>query len=163
MPSLRVVNEAIRRRLRAIPFLNRVPDGARDTKLDAKLRREYPGILRQVIDGGLDYQRNGLRPPSSVTNATANYLESQDTVTAWLEEACDIGPEYTAAGDALFASWRSWADKRNLAVGTWNELRATLESRRFQHTQRAGNSGTQRGFKGLRPKPHTETNAWHQR
>ena len=38
-----------------------------------------PGILRWMIDGCLDWQTNGLRRPDSVVEATAVYLDDQES------------------------------------------------------------------------------------
>ena len=71
-PSLRGVDEAIRRRLHLIPFTVTIPPDERDPDLPDKLRAEWPAILRWAIDGCLAWQREGLnhrpssgpRPPS---------------------------------------------------------------------------------------------------
>ena len=77
MPSLRSVDEAIRRRFHLIPFTITVPPDERDEKLGEKLKAEWPGILAWMIEGCLEWQRSGLAPPESVLSATASYLRSR--------------------------------------------------------------------------------------
>ena len=42
-----------------------------------------------MIDGCVSWQELGLAPPKSVTDATTAYLESEDELAAWMEEACE--------------------------------------------------------------------------
>src|ERR1700731_2062335 len=66
-PVLHNIDEAARRRFNIIPF-TRKPDKP-DRELEAKLRAEWPGILRWMIDGCLDWQANGLVRPSIIVEA----------------------------------------------------------------------------------------------
>jgi putative DNA primase/helicase len=75
-PLLRNVDEAARRRFNLVPF-NRVPSQP-DPLLEQKLKAEWPGILRWLIKGCLDWQENGLMRPKSVIQATEAYFEDQD-------------------------------------------------------------------------------------
>ncbi len=50
-PSLRSVDEAIRRRLHLIPFTVTIPLAERDPKLSEKLREEWPGVLKWALAG----------------------------------------------------------------------------------------------------------------
>jgi putative DNA primase/helicase len=75
-PVLRIVDDAARRRFNIIPF-NRKP-AKPDLLLEEKLRAEWPGILRWMIIGCLDWQRNGLVRPACVLDATEAYFSDQD-------------------------------------------------------------------------------------
>ena len=65
-PSLRSVDEAIRRRFHLIPFTITIPAEERDRELTEKLKAEWPGILSWLIEGCLEWQTEGLRPPQVV-------------------------------------------------------------------------------------------------
>jgi putative DNA primase/helicase len=86
-PSLRNVDEAAMRRFNIVPFT--VKPAQPDTTLEQKLKAEWPGILRWMIDGCLDWQENGLLRPNSVTKATADYFGEQYLFKQWLDEECD--------------------------------------------------------------------------
>jgi putative DNA primase/helicase len=60
-PVLQNVDDAARRRFNNIPF-TRMPENP-DRELEAKLMKEAPGILRWMIEGCLDWKRNGLMRP----------------------------------------------------------------------------------------------------
>ena len=98
-PGLRSVDEAIRRRLHLIPFTITIPQEERDPSLAEKLRAEFPGILAWAIQGCLEWQREGLKPPAVVRDATAEYLDAEDAVARWIEECCVIEPHVWTQSD----------------------------------------------------------------
>ena len=77
-PLLRSVDEAIRRRFHLIPFAVTIPPEERDAVLAEKLKAEWPGILAWLIEGCLEWQTEGLRPPQAVLEATEAYLSAED-------------------------------------------------------------------------------------
>ena len=83
-PGLRNVDDAMRRRFNLLPFLNKPV--VKDLQLEESLRAEWPGILRWMIEGCLEWQRDGLAPPEIVRDATAAYFEEQNVFGEWLAE-----------------------------------------------------------------------------
>lgn len=53
-PSLRNVDEAIKRRFNLVPFAVTIPENERDPELQEKLKAEWPGILQWAIEGVLN-------------------------------------------------------------------------------------------------------------
>jgi putative DNA primase/helicase len=146
-PGLRTVDEAIRRRFHLVPFTFTIPEEQRDPELTTKLRQEWPGILAWMIDGALNWQEQGLRPPEAITAATRAYLEAEDALSAWLEECCDRGdPSAWETTSSLFGSWRSWAEKAGEHPGTMKRFVQNLEARGFTWER----TRTGRGFRGVR-------------
>ena len=76
-PSLRSVDEAMRRRFHLIPFAVTIPKQDRDAQLTEKLKAEWSGILAWMIEGCLAWQRYGLNSPIAVREATEQYMESE--------------------------------------------------------------------------------------
>ena len=145
-PGLRSVDEAIRRRFNLIPFVVTIPKEERDGELADKLKSELPGILAWMIAGCTDWLASGLRPPKAVVDATLAYLESEDAVSAWLEDMAERGGEFEKSAD-LFASWSAWAERAGEYVGSSKRFGQALEKRGFtphRHAQRG------RGFRGIR-------------
>ena len=68
-----------------------IPEAERDQELSAKLKAEWPGILRWMIDGCLMWQRDGLNPPDVVKDATDSYLTGQDDLQQFIDDACVTG------------------------------------------------------------------------
>ena len=91
-PGLRSVDEAIRQRFNLIPFTVTIPPKERDEKLPEKLKAELPGILQWMIDGCASWRERGLAPPEIVTAATAEYLNAEDAIAAWLDEEAQRDP-----------------------------------------------------------------------
>jgi putative DNA primase/helicase len=147
-PSLRGVDEAIRRRLHLIPFTVTIPEPERDLDLPDKLKPEWPAILRWAVDGCLEWQRTGLNPPPAVRAATDRYLAAEDSFALWLD-AC-IEPDVNAweSNADLWASWKKWADFSGEYVGKQKSFSQTLAERSFV-PERRGHAGT-RGFRGGR-------------
>jgi putative DNA primase/helicase len=147
-PGLRSVDEAIRRRFQLVPFAVTIPPDERDETLTERLKNEWPGILYWMIKGCHDWLETGLAPPEIVKAATAAYLEAEDAVTAWLEEACERDANAWESSSALFASWKTSAEKAGEHPGTMKRLVQNLEARGFVPRRRANG----RGFEGVRIK-----------
>ncbi|MGO9048942.1 MAG: phage/plasmid primase, P4 family [Xanthobacteraceae bacterium] len=118
-PGLRTVDEAIRRRLHLVPFSVTIPVEERDLELINKLKTELPGILAWMIQGCLDWQKQGLSPPASVSDATAAYLDAEDSIAAWIEECCDRDP----------SAWECQRRSKNASAGRSKNTSAMLAIR----------------------------------
>jgi putative DNA primase/helicase len=153
-PSLRSVDEAIRRRFHLIPFSLTIPPAERDQKLTEKLEPEWPGILAWMVEGALEWQRLGLAPPRAVIEATAEYLSAEDSFGAWLDTECDRDPGASAKSSELFSSWKRWSEEASERCGSMKTMAAALQARKFEvrHT-RHGNV-----YDGIRLRPKTEEN-----
>ena len=146
-PSLRTVDEAIRRRTHLIPFNVTIPPDERDQHLAEKLKAEWPGILAWAVQGCLEWRRDGLNPPMAVRDATDDYLAAQDSFAAWLEECTEPASDWTFESSAdLFASWKQWAERVGETNGTRKRFADTLQSRGYAPKR----SNTARGFEGIR-------------
>lgn len=157
-PSLRGVDEAIRRRLHLVPFTVTIPPGERDHDLPEKLKAEWPGILRWMIDGCLEWQRYGLAAPERIKLATDDYLAAEDAFSLWLEACADVGPDQWESSGTLFASWKKWAEAAGEPVGSQKRFSAVLMDRGFS-PRRQGGTGL-RGFDGLRVLDVNATYGW---
>jgi putative DNA primase/helicase len=108
-PRLTNVDDAIRRRVVLLPF-TQTPQQV-DITLKDQLVREYPGILRWMIQGeNLRRAMGGLTAlvPAVATRATSAYLDEQDTLKAWAGERCVFGPQDQMGVTSAFEDYRSW-------------------------------------------------------
>jgi len=131
-PRLRSINEAIKRRLQLTPFTVTIPEDERDRELPDKLKAEWAGILAWMVEGCLEWQRQGLAPPAAVTEATEAYLEAQDDVAEFLAQYCTVKAGATVASSALFAAWRQFCEERNENPRHQSEFKDELEQRGFR-------------------------------
>jgi putative DNA primase/helicase len=73
-----------------------------------------------------------LAAPKAVTAATAEYLESEDALAAWIDERCERDPRAWASSSALFVSWAEWATAAGEATGSQKKFSQKLADRKFQ-------------------------------
>jgi putative DNA primase/helicase len=145
-PGLSGVDEAIRRRLHLIPFSVTIPPEERDTKLVEKLREERHGILGWMIEGCLEWQRDGLNPPAVVLDATAEYLRDQDAIHRWIDGECETGAQFKAGSSELFVAWQRWAINSEEPPGSQKDFVMELKNRGFREYR----TNKSRGLCGLR-------------
>ena len=148
-PRLRSVDEAIRRRFHLIPFAVTIPEADRDKDFSEKLKSEWSAILRWMVDGCLKWQEIGLSPPQAVIDATAAYLETEDTIATWIEERCECGKSYRDTSGNLYASWKSWAELNGEFVGSQKSFSEKLQARDSIEKTKIGDKKT-RGYRGIR-------------
>ena len=151
-PGLKNVDEAAKRRFNLVPFTNK--PAVKDLSLEEKLKAEWPSILRWMIEGCLDWQRDGLAPPESVREATATYFAEQDIHGEWLADRCIVdrnNPHRQATTQELFASWSAYAKAANEPAGTEKAFAQKLESDGFVRKEKVPNfsGGRSRGFAGI--------------
>jgi len=148
-PGLRSVDEAMRRRMNLVPFNVTIPAAKRDSRLAEKLRVEWPGILQWAVDGCLEWQRVGLRPPQAVTAATDAYMTAEDALGRWLDERTVKAANSRTASAELFQDWRRWAENAGEFVGPQKRFSQNLEARGF----RPAKGHASRDFIGLGLRP----------
>jgi P4 family phage/plasmid primase-like protien len=147
-PSLRSVDEAIKRRFHLVPFTVTISPEERDKDLGEKLKTELPGILAWMIQGCLDWQKQGLNPPTAVVEATKAYLDAEDATGAWIEECCERSEHSWRKVGELYASWSQWAEKNGEDAGTMRRFAHSLEVHGLTFQRRHGG----RGYCGLKLK-----------
>lgn len=167
MPYLTDVKEADRRRYQVVPFSTRFKDisdsdyaadtdAPKDKEFAAKLRNEYPAILRWMMDGCLQWQQEGINPPSMVIMATEGYLSGQDRETLWMVEHCVKDATAKTRTSDLFDSWLSWCEVNHEPdAGTRREFTQRL-IRRGHLPCKVGEQG-QAGVRGLRLRRSEDT------
>jgi putative DNA primase/helicase len=131
-PAIRNVDVAISRRFHLVPWLVTIPEKERDKDLSDKLKAEWPGILRWMIDGCLEWQRIGLKPPKIVREATKEYLESQDTTQNFFDDCCVIAKDEFDSFAHLWDGYVDWCEDCREYVGTKKAFGQKLRDKGFQ-------------------------------
>lgn len=93
-PKVNSEDDGLWRRILRIPCDNVVPEGERDSSIKARLKDASiggPAILAWAIEGALGWQSDGLAIPESIRAATREYKESQDPITDFVAEVCEVG------------------------------------------------------------------------
>lgn len=131
-PVLRNVDDAARRRFLIVPFTQRPTTP--DPRLEEKLRDEWGGILRWMIEGCIAWQGRGLMVPDTVTAATADYFSAQDILGQWIEDECEVAPgnkSLWATSAALFEDWQRYAQAAGENPGSQKTFGEALLRRGF--------------------------------
>lgn len=126
-PQLRGVGKAIQRRIHLIPFTVTIPDDQRDDALADKLELEYPAILQWMIEGCLAWQREGLKAPELVREATSRYIDAEDVINDWIEERCQQTGE--VARPIAYKNYRAWMEGRGERAWSSKAFKAALEEK----------------------------------
>jgi putative DNA primase/helicase len=144
-PGLSAVNEAIRRRLLLTLFKTVIPKP--DPDFTAKLVPEHPAILRWMVDGCLEWQRDGLDVPDAVREASDQYFAGQDSLEQWLDDCVDTNdPRAFTTTRKLYTSWKIWSEARGMSAETERAFSDSLEEKGHEWERRKYG----RGFKGLK-------------
>ena len=151
-PTLRSVDDSIRRRFNMIPFT--IKPKSVDRRLADKLQLEWSSILRWMIDGCLDWQKNGFVRPTSVAVATEKYFEEQDIMADWQATTFDVdvtNEHWSESASALFKSWSKFATENGVEAGSVRTFAPVMKGLGF--TSKRLTSGMV--YRGLRFKSAT--------
>jgi putative DNA primase/helicase len=146
-PTLNNVDEAARRRFNIVPFIHK--PSSPDLQLPEKLLAEAAGILQWMIDGCLDWQKNGLVRPACVIEATEEYFSDQEVFPRWLEEECITGGTISEASSVLYRSWSEYARSLGAKPGTQADFKEGMRKAGFAYRKR----NNVREFCGVALKP----------
>ena len=138
-PSLKTVDESIRRRFHLVPFNVVIPAEERDPNLKEILKAEADGILAWAVEGCLDWQREGLNPPEAVLSATAEYLGDEDTFSEWITDCCVTGPDLEEPTAFLHESFSYWKSKRGERAPGRKTFTKQLTARGFKRDRDSAN------------------------
>jgi putative DNA primase/helicase len=148
-PEVRGTDTAIWRRIRLIPFTETIPPGEQDKKLPEKLRGELSGILAWAVEGCLEWQREGLQAPEEVRKATGQYRSEMDVTGAFLQDECEIGPNYREPFTTVYKRYEEWCEEGGERAETRRKFNARLKERGRFEARRSGPGGANE-WHGLR-------------
>jgi putative DNA primase/helicase len=97
---------AVWRRLKKIPFNVTIPEADRDLRLAAKLRKERSGIFNWALRGLASYQQSGFKVPRKVDEATAEYKDSLDYFSQYLQQRCVFSSTAEIKADVFYDSYK---------------------------------------------------------
>lgn len=158
-PVIGGLDEGIWRRVKLIPFNLSLPAHKRDKKLPEKLSLEMPGILNWAIEGCLKWQKDGLKEPKVVAEATGKYKEDMDILGPFLNEVCytDLGNEAVIIeAKELYNAYDTWcfqSGERSLGNRSFYRM---LETKGFGKFKGTGNKTFLSGITLKEYKPVTK-------
>ena len=152
-PEIRGTDDAMWSRVRLVPFEVSFL-GREDLELADKLEAELSGILNWAIQGCLDWQRTGLRPPAKVQAATQAYRDEMDVFGPFIAECCVVHRTTEVRASDLWAAYRTWCDANGVKEQTQTKFGKYLNSKGI-HTERS--NGVKRLGIGLLDSYHSDS------
>jgi putative DNA primase/helicase len=136
-PSVRANDHGFWRRVRMIPFQVVITEGEEDKHLESKLEGEAPGILRWLVEGCLEWQRSGLKPPRAVTRATRDYRDEMDVLGDFLTDpGLVIGKESVVPKADLYEHYAvRYCESKGLKPLSNVEFNRLMRAKGFEATQ----------------------------
>jgi putative DNA primase/helicase len=109
-PTIKGSDLGIWRRIRLIPFTVRIAESEKDPDLAEKLAAEMSGILNWALEGCIGWQRDGLRTPRCVTQATDQYRAEEDVIGQFLTECITEDNDVRVLMSSLYECYQAWAE-----------------------------------------------------
>lgn len=130
-PRIRGTDDGIWRRVLLIPFTVQIPESEIDKGLPSRLQGELPGILNWAIEGCLEWQRQGLKPPQNVQDAVKEYRTEMDSLGEFLDQRCVLARGAKVPAGALYTAYREWCDSAGEEPVSQREFGLSLSNRGF--------------------------------
>ena len=131
-PIIKGNDEGIWRRIIRIPWNRRIPDSQKDPFFVSKLKKEAPGILNRLLEGCLQWQKTGLKPPEKVTLATEEYREEMDVLADYMEERCLVGKGQRVIKKQLYLDYVEWCEDMKQRPQNYSLFNRQLSERDFR-------------------------------
>ncbi|MCL2441077.1 MAG: phage/plasmid primase, P4 family [Treponema sp.] len=112
-PVIKGTDHGIWRRIKLIPFTNRIEEEKQDKYLEQKLMQESSGILNWLLEGARRWCNEGLKAPKIVLNATAEYRAEMDVVGDFINERCIQISGVAIKARELFKCYQDWCEENN--------------------------------------------------
>ncbi len=109
-PAVKETKHAIWRRINLIPFTVKIEGAKEDKGMLAKLRAEHAGILAWCVKGCLDWQKDGLKVPKVVSDATKAYQDSENVLREFIADRCLVGANYKAKSSVLYQAFKAFLE-----------------------------------------------------
>ena len=137
-PVIRGTDEGIWRRVRVVPFEQRIPDDEVDQELPAKLLAEAEGILVWLVEGHALWRQEGLGTPTAVAQATGTYRAEEDPLAPFLAERCRVAIDKRVRASLLQTAYQQFEQRRAEKPLAWKSVARMLEARGFTRSRSGG-------------------------
>ena len=134
-PRMDAYDDALKRRIKLIPFDNVVDQAHRDPYLEQKLKSEASGILNWLLVGVRAHYRGKIRVPERVAVATSQYIHDNDSISGFLEDEITKDPKATVAVADLYVSYEQYCTDECLTPETKGSFGKILEKLGFERTR----------------------------
>jgi len=135
LPKVGAIDKGTWRRLIVIPFDAKI-EGSADIKNYADYLYEKAGgtILAWVIDGAMKVIQDEYRiePPQKVRDAIEHYKESNDWLSYFLMERCEVDESYVSKSGEVYNEYRLFCTQVGEFIRSTADFYTALESAGFE-------------------------------
>ena len=154
-PKVDPDDDAMWRRIHLIRMACQIPKHLRDPQVKAHLTNTTiagPAILQWLLTGCLAWQREGLKIPAVVQQATDEYRASQDSFAEFISDCCLLESDAWVSSEALRNAFDEWSSEHGNGWLNGNGISDKAFAKKLQRfgcSSRKGTGGV-RGWSGLR-------------
>lgn len=141
LPEIEGSDHGIERRLEVIPFTRTFKEGeGMDKDIKSKLLEEKEGILALLIETAKRYFEKGMTPPDEVRKATAEYIQTGNSVKQFNNECCTptTNRKEESALSVVYPLYTSYCQENGLQASSSHEF--TKRMKLLGHDQRKSGS-----------------------
>ncbi len=141
LPEIEGSDRGIERRLEVIPFNRTFTEGGgMDKNIKSKLMEEKEGILALLIETVKRYFEEGMTPPVEVQQATAEYIQTGNSVKQFNKECCipTTNRKEESALSVVYPIYVKYCQENGLQASPNNEF--TKRMNLLGHKQRKSGS-----------------------
>jgi len=109
-----------------------------DPDLLEKLKGQASGILAWLVRGCLDWQKQGLNPPDTVTAATKEYQRDEDIMGHFIDVCCIIGDRKEIKAGQLYSAYKDWANEAGHRPVSLTKFGRDIRERHDSYKNRSG-------------------------
>lgn len=148
-PVIRGGDQAIWNRIHLVPFDVCIPKSEQipRTVLMERIKAERSGMLNWIIEGCLRWQRDGLKKPGEVEQATAEYRGDMDLMAGFLGDCCKINPLAKTKTIDLFNAYERWCTENKEESVHMRTFVSILQERGFKRARIGARAD--KGFQGI--------------
>lgn len=151
LPEIRGCDHGIFRRIVVVPFNKMFKEAERDQRIIEKLKPELAGIFAWIVEGAMEYFKNGIPNCAAVEKATEKYLMEMDRVESFLEDECitdRVNGKYRIPLADLWEMSLSWSRKNCSEPFPKKIFNNHILRKGFKQSK----SGSVRYWEGIKPK-----------
>ena len=145
-PHLRSADNGVKRRIHLLEYPGVISNEERDNTLKARLVEEYPAILYSMIQSCVEWQRIGLGRPMEIEENVEEYISSEDSLGAWLEERTKRDMNASELISDIHRDFSTWARSNGEWLPSTKRLTQLLVSRGFARGRAKGGKRALTGF-----------------
>ncbi len=113
-PKVSGTDGAIWRRLLQIPFNEVIPEKERNPELKNILcdtEITGPAVLAWLVEGCLEWQKEGLNPPEAVKQTTEEYRSEMDPLADFIADKCVVVPHAQVSNPEIWEAYKTWCEE----------------------------------------------------